>query len=125
MRPAVVVVGAGCTCVMAGVDLERKPFTFLYRQGNILYLMVPDTFEQLEVDAKLMSDPKEMAYIKENDTVWVEMNGDKMLRVMLPASAIAQVWPTHVPAVQLLTPLTALVGWWWWVGRSNSPIRLS
>jgi elongation factor P len=75
----------------AGVELERKTYTYLYRTGDILYLMDPNTFEQIEVDASILTDAREAAYLQENRPISVEYHGDKILRIIMPTHAIVQV----------------------------------
>ncbi len=70
--------------------MERKPFVYLYRAGSIIHLMVPDTFEQIEIDASIIEDA-EFAYIKENQTIAAEFHGERMTRLVIPPYATVQV----------------------------------
>lgn len=63
------------------VSVNKKELQYLYRDDDTAYFMHPDTYEQLSVPLKLITEP---LFLKDGDTYMVAFLGDEALDVMLP-----------------------------------------
>jgi elongation factor P len=64
--------------------LERKDMQFLYKDGDMYYLMDSETFDQTPLTAAQIGDA--VIYLKENDNVSVLTHEGEVLGVQLPDS---------------------------------------
>ncbi|KAJ4801246.1 Elongation factor P [Rhynchospora pubera] len=64
------------------VFVEDKTFTFLYKEGDSIMLMEPETFEQLEVSEELFS--KAASYLKEDMAVTLHYYDGKPMSASVP-----------------------------------------
>ncbi len=64
------------------VYVERKPFQYLYRDGNNLFFMDMETFEQIPLDVELVGNALE--YLTENQEVQLAFVDNKPIGVELP-----------------------------------------
>ncbi|MCA9752579.1 MAG: elongation factor P, partial [Gemmatimonadetes bacterium] len=54
------------------VRLEKAGMQYLYRDGDMMIVMHPETFEQITIPVALLGD--QLGYVKENDIVSVMMH---------------------------------------------------
>ncbi|XP_074558996.1 uncharacterized protein LOC141814935 [Curcuma longa] len=64
------------------VFVEEKSFTYLYQEGNLVTLMEPSTFEQVEVQKELFG--KAVAYLKEDMAVTLQYYDNKLMSASIP-----------------------------------------
>jgi elongation factor P len=64
------------------VRVEKRKYQYLYPDGEILFMMNNDTYEQIPVDKVLVGDA--FKFLRENDEVFVSFEGDIVLAVELP-----------------------------------------
>ncbi|KAF3330198.1 putative translation elongation factor P [Carex littledalei] len=64
------------------VFVEEKTFTFLYKEGDSIMLMEPETFEQLEVSKELFG--KSAAYLKEDMPVTLQYYDGRPMSASVP-----------------------------------------
>lgn len=77
--------------------VEVRDLQYLYRDGNNLVLMHPETFEQVFVEAALFGDA--MKFMKENDTVQVGFESEVAIFARAPKTVELEVTYTE-PAVK-------------------------
>uniref|UniRef100_A0A0D9W0D6 Translation elongation factor P/YeiP central domain-containing protein n=1 Tax=Leersia perrieri TaxID=77586 RepID=A0A0D9W0D6_9ORYZ len=65
------------------VFVEEKSFTYLYQEGDIVTLMEPETFEQLEVSKELFG--KAAAYLKDEMKVTLQYFDGRPMSASVPA----------------------------------------
>lgn len=66
------------------VRVDKKTFEYLYRDGNTLYFMDQETYDQIPVDEVTVGDA--VKFLKENQDVAINFEGDIVLGVEMPAS---------------------------------------
>jgi elongation factor P len=86
---------AGEKVERAMIDKSEKQF--LYRDGNDYVFMDNETYEQLPVTAASLGDAAK--YLKESDTAILQMYGDEIVGVDLPAAVELTVAETE-PGIQ-------------------------
>lgn len=64
------------------VRIEKREFQYLYKDGDMLYMMNNETFEQIPVPIEMIGD--ESRFLKENEIVYLNFEGDEILSVSLP-----------------------------------------
>jgi elongation factor P len=64
------------------VELERKDFQFLYRQGDALVFMDSDTYDQLELPEDFVGD--RAAFLQDGMTVTLQMHAERPIGIRLP-----------------------------------------
>jgi len=64
------------------VRVERRYYQYLYRDGNSLYFMDPETYDQIPVDSELLGDS--INFLKENDIAQIAFQDATVLSVELP-----------------------------------------
>lgn len=74
------------------VEIEKKSLQYLYSDGEILYLMDPVSFEQIEMNKEVVGS--DIDYLVEGEQVWVQFWGEKVLGVELPPSVVLKVVET-------------------------------
>jgi elongation factor P len=63
-------------------DVTTQNVQYLYNDGNTYYFMNDDTFEQFEINADIIGD--QSGYMKEGDSVTVQLFDDRVINVELP-----------------------------------------
>jgi len=71
------------------VRLDEKECQFLYEEGNQLYLMDQETFEQTPVDKDLIGDS--LPFLQEGMTVTIQSYDGRPLMARLPDTAVLEV----------------------------------
>jgi elongation factor P len=69
--------------------VERRPFQFLYRQGESLIFMDNDSYEQIELAEDFVGE--RAAFLQDGMTVTVELHQDRPIGVRLPEFVVLQV----------------------------------
>lgn len=64
--------------------VEAHYLQYLYRDGDLFYMMDPVTFEQIPVEETVMGD--DINYIRENDEVKVLMYQERPIAIELPTA---------------------------------------
>ena len=64
------------------IRVERRPYQFLYRDGNTLYFMNMADYEQIPVDSELVGDS--VKFLKENEEVQLAIVDGTVIAVELP-----------------------------------------
>jgi len=77
--------------------IDKREMQYLYGSGGELVFMDNASYEQLHVDAAALGDAR--SYIKEGDTVILELYGGEVVGVELPAAVELAVVSTE-PGVQ-------------------------
>ncbi len=73
------------------INLVKREFQFLYKDGDSAYFMDPRTFEQKVVPLKTLSG---IEFLKETETVYLEFSGDEALDLILPPKITLKVADT-------------------------------
>ena len=55
------------------VNVERRPYTFLYREGDMYYFMHQETFEQISIEERIINAPQ---FLKEGQYVEIQVEAD-------------------------------------------------
>jgi len=74
------------------IEIEKKNLQYLYSDGENLFFMDPVSFDQIEIDKKIVGD--DINYLVEGEKVWVQFWGEKILGVELPPSVVLTVKET-------------------------------
>lgn len=64
------------------VRIETRPFQYLYKDGPHLYFMDQETYDQIPVEETAVGD--EFRFMKENETVNLQFEGEEVLSVDVP-----------------------------------------
>ncbi len=73
--------------------VERQPAQYLYSEGDLLYFMNKESYDQIAMNKSAAGD---MAlYLKENDDCQLLTYGDEAISVELPAAVILEVIETE------------------------------
>lgn len=64
------------------IRVERRPYQYLYRDGNSLFFMNMADYEQIPVDSELIGDA--VKFLKENEEVQLAMVDGEVIAVDLP-----------------------------------------
>jgi len=64
------------------IRLEKIPMQYLYRDGDMLNVMHPETFDQIAIPAELLGAAGR--FLKENATITVMMHGESPIVAELP-----------------------------------------
>jgi elongation factor P len=73
--------------------IERQPAQYLYTDGNILYFMNKETYDQIPMNRDRVGEAA--SYLKENDDCQVLTYGDEAISVELPAAVVLEVTQTE------------------------------
>jgi elongation factor P len=73
--------------------VERQPVQYLYADGDILYFMNKETFDQIPMNRDKVGDMTN--YLKENEDCQVLTYGEEAISVELPAAVILTVMETE------------------------------
>lgn len=95
------------------VRVEKKPYQFLYREGNVLYFMDQETYDQIPIGEEIIGDP--VKFLKENQDVQVAFENGSVLGVELPPNVALKIIHTEPglkgdTATNALKPATAETG---------------
>lgn len=74
------------------VQISRTDFQYLYREGNMLYFMNLQTYDQVPVDEELLGDS--VQFLKENQEVQIAFDGDSVVSVDIPPSVTLRIVQT-------------------------------
>jgi elongation factor P len=74
-------------------DITNQNVQYLYNDGNRYYFMDNDTYEQIEVNADLISDST--GYLKEGDTVKAQKFNGLVINIELPKNVFLKVTYTE------------------------------
>ncbi len=69
--------------------VERQPSQYLYADGDILYFMNTETFDQIAMNRDRVADAAN--YLRENDECSLLTYGDEAISIELPAAVVLQV----------------------------------
>ena len=75
------------------ITLDKKHLQYLYKDDQKAYLMDPTSFEQIEIDLKILGDDE--LYLVEGEKSWVLFWGEKILGVEVPATVIMKIAETE------------------------------
>ncbi len=64
------------------IRLERRPYQYLYNDGDLFYFMDVETYEQIPVSKELVGD--QIKFLKENQVVDLAFDGEEVIAVELP-----------------------------------------
>ena len=64
------------------VELERKDFQFLYKQGDALVFMDSDTYEQIELPEDFVGE--RAAFLQDGMTVTLQLHAERPIGIRLP-----------------------------------------
>ena len=71
------------------VELENKKFQFLYREGDYIFVMDLNSFEQTSIPVDVFGDS--LYYIKEGDEISLKFYNNKIVAVDLPSHVVLEV----------------------------------
>lgn len=72
--------------------IETRELQYLYKDGNLHYFMDTESYEQAPVEEELLGDA--LNYLRESDTVSMEMHDGRPVGVVLPNSVELEVTET-------------------------------
>jgi elongation factor P len=73
--------------------VERQPAQYLYAEGDILYFMNKETYEQIAMNRDAVGEL--IYYLRENDDCQVLTYGEEAISVELPAAVVLEVAETE------------------------------
>lgn len=95
------------------IRVERQDYQFLYKDGNTLHFMDPNTYEQIAADSELLGNS--INFLKENQMVQLAFVDGGVISAELPPNVVMQV--THTDpglkgdtATNVLKPATIETG---------------
>jgi elongation factor P len=81
------------TEVLERVRLEQKTYQYLYADGDMLYFMDTETYEQINLEKSKIGD--QMDFLEPNMMVEIESHEGRALGVTLPETAILAIKETE------------------------------
>ena len=75
------------------VRLERRPYEFLYRDGDFYVFMSSETFDQIQLDKELLGDSTR--FLSENISVEILFHGETVIEVELPTFVALEITHTE------------------------------
>ncbi len=75
------------------VRLDQTEYQFLYADGDMLVLMHPETFEQIEISSDELGDEK--AYLQDGMAVEVESFEEQIIGILLPDKVTVTITETE------------------------------
>ena len=95
------------------IRVERKPYQYLYRDGNSLFFMDVENYEQIPVDSQLLGES--INFMKENQDVQLAFVGADVIAIDLPPHVQLRVTFTEPgvkgdTATNVLKPATVETG---------------
>lgn len=73
--------------------LEKKPYQYLYNEGDNLVFMDKETFEQTNISKDLIED--KVVFLKDNMDVEIEFYLEDPLNIILPSTVVLEVVETE------------------------------
>ncbi len=74
------------------IVLDKKHLQYLYKDEDKAYFMDTESFEQIEIDLKILGE--DILYLVEGEKAWVLFWGEKILGVEIPASVVMEISET-------------------------------
>lgn len=74
-------------------EVSNKEVQYLYKDAETFYFMDPATFEQFELGADIVDEAA--SYLKEGDTLNLQLFGDRVINVELPKNLFLEVTYTE------------------------------
>jgi len=71
------------------VELEMRDFTFLYEQGDTLFFMDQESYEQIELARDFVGD--RAAFLQEGMKVTLQMYEDRALGIRMPQNVVLEI----------------------------------
>ncbi len=65
------------------VRVERRDYQYLYKDGNTLHFMEPDTYDQIAADGELLGTS--INFLKENQVIQLSFVNDAVISAELPS----------------------------------------
>jgi len=95
------------------VRVEKKPYQYLYREGNMLYFMDQETYDQIPISEDMVGDA--IKFLKENQEVQIAFEENNVLGVDLPPNVVLRISHTEPgvkgdTATNVLKPATTETG---------------
>ncbi len=95
------------------VRVEKKPYQYLYREGNMLYFMDQETYDQIPISEDMVGDA--IKFLKENQEVQIAFEENNVLGVDLPPNVVLRIAHTEPgvkgdTATNVLKPATTETG---------------
>lgn len=95
------------------VRVEKKPYQYLYREGNMLVFMDQETYDQIHVQEEIVGEP--IKFLKENQDVQISFEENNVLGVELPPNVNLRITHTEPglkgdTATNVLKPATTETG---------------
>ncbi len=95
------------------VRVDKKPFQYLYREGNMLYFMDQENYEQIPVSEDVVGEP--IKFLKENQEVQIAFEDSTVLGLELPGNVVLRIAHTEPgvkgdTATNVLKPATTETG---------------
>lgn len=95
------------------VRVERRNYQYLYKDGETLYFMEPETYEQIPANAEMLGNS--INFLKENQEVQLSFVDGNVIEVELPPHVILQITFTEPglkgdTATNVLKPATVETG---------------
>lgn len=75
------------------VRLERKPFEYLYQDGDFYVFMDTETFEQIQISSDLLGD--QHLFLQENMTCGILFHGETPIEVEIPTFVELEITETE------------------------------
>jgi elongation factor P len=80
--------------VVERVELERKDFTYLYDQGDVLVFMDQATYEQIELQKEWVGEER-IQFLQDGMKVTIEFHEERPIGLSLPDSVVLEVMETE------------------------------
>lgn len=95
------------------IRVERRDYQYLYKDGNTLHFMEPDTYDQIAADAELLGNS--INFLKENQVVQLSFVNEAVISAELPSHVNLQITFTEPglkgdTATNVLKPATVETG---------------
>jgi len=74
-------------------EVNNKTVQYLYNDGDNLFFMDPESFEQFELPSDIVDSAK--SYLKEGDTLSLQFFGERVINVELPKNLYLEVTYTE------------------------------
>ena len=78
-------------------EVEERPYTYLYQDGDGFHFMNPDNYDQIAATPAILGDAA--AYLQENATVQLSTHNGVPISIALPRTAILEITETE-PSVK-------------------------
>jgi len=79
------------------VRIDRKPYQYLYREGNSYVFMDQETYDQISLEEELLGEGGK--FLREGEVLEIMFNGTEVIGVELPTAVDLRVMET-VPGVK-------------------------